>query len=609
MERQVVLDRLNESIIKKEPIIGVSIGNGRSAHQAAQGGADILTALNAGRFRMSGVASIASTLPFQNCNELVLDFATKEVVPRSADVPILFGACAQDPGYEKEKLLELIENRGFSGVVNFPTVSLIDGQYREALEESDEGFDHEVKLLQMASVRGLFTVAFVVTMEEAIRMVYAGVDVLCLHFGWTYINTQSEIESERHIDQLVNKARLVFDEAKKHNPKIIPMIYGGTFVANQKVIRRFYEETSAVGYFGGSVFDTFPISNSISEATSGFKSMNKLSLLEKENKRLKTLLQKKDGIKLVLGNSKVIKSLIEWIEKVSNHDANILLEGEIGTGKNLVAKAIHYNSNRAIHPFKKVNCASIATNLVESTLFGYERGAFIGAEKRKLGIFENANNGTVFLDNVSELDKDIQAKILRVIQDGEFERNGGNETVSIDVRIVSSTTKSLKEKMLNGEFREDLFYLLTVLHKSLPTLREHKEDIPIYVSTFLNQISERHHIQISIADNVLNSFMSYSWPGNVRELKNVLERGVIVCENGVLDTTCLPIGFREYVKLDDGVNYIKNSSMIVEKEMILNELMKANWNQTKVAEKLGVTRRTLYNKLKKYEINRKKYKI
>ena len=455
----------------------------------------------------------------------------------------------------------------------------------------------------------MFTVAFVVTMEEAIRMVQVGVDVLCLHFGWTYINTQSENESERLIDQLVHKARLVFDEVKKHNPKIIPMIYGGTFVANQKVIKRFYEETSTVGYFGGSVFDTFPISNNISDATSGFKSMNRLSLLEKENKELKSLLQQKDGIKTVLGDSKVIKNLVNWIEKVSNHDANILLEGEIGTGKDLVARAIHYNSNRAMYPFKKVNCASIAGNLVESTLFGHERGLFNGAETRKLGIFENANQGTVFLDNVSELEPDIQAKIIRVIQDGEFERSGGNETVTIDVRIVSSSTNSLKNIMLEGKFREDLYYLLTVLYRALPSLKEHKEDIPIYVSTFLNQISERHHIDISIGNNVLNSFMSYHWPGNVRELKNVLERGVIMCENGVLDTTCLPIGFREYIKLDDKVNYIKNSSMIVEKEMLLNELIKTNWNQTKVAKKLGVSRRTLYNKLKKYEIIKENYKL
>lgn len=609
MDRQLIIDTLNESIEKKEPIIGVSIGNGRSAQQASQGGADILTALNAGRFRMSGVASIASTLPFQNCNELVLDFASKEVLPKAENVPVIFGVCAQDPSYEKEALLDVVLDRGFSGVINFPTVSLIDGQFREALEENDEGFEHEVELLQLASKKGLFTVAFVVTMEEAIRMVQAGVDVLCLHFGWTYLNKQSEIESEPYIDQLIHKTRLIFDEIKKYNPNIIPMIYGGTFVSNQKVIKRFYEETSTVGYFGGSVFDTFPTSNSISEATSGFKSMNRLSLLEKENKRLKTLLQKKDGIKSVLGNSKVIKDLIDWIEKVSNHDANILLEGEIGTGKDLIAKVIHYNSERAMYPFRKVNCASIAGNLVERTLFGYERGAFSGADERKIGMFENANGGTVFLDNVSELELNIQSKILRVIQDSEFERIGGNETVKIDLRIVSSSTKNLKKEMLDGKFREDLYYLLTVLHRHLPSLKEHKEDIPMYVSTFLGQISDRHHVEIDFGDDVMNSFMNYNWPGNVRELKNVLERGVIMCENGILDTTCLPLGFREYIKLDDKVNYIKNSSMIVEKEMILNELMKENWNQTKVAKKLGVTRRTLYNKLKKYEISKNNYML
>jgi len=607
MERVNIMNRLYDSITRRVPIIGVSIGNGRSAKQAAEGGADILTALNAGRFRMGGVPSLASTLPIADCNELVFDFASKEVVPRIKDVPVLFGACAQDPGYEKSELIEKIRFEGFDGIVNFPTVSLIDGQFREALEENGEGFDHEVELIKVAHEAGLFTVAFAVSMNEAIRMVEAGADVLCIHFGWTYIHSSTEVELEPYIDRLINKANRIFDEAIKIKPDIIPMIYGGTFVTNQNVIKRFYEETSTVGYFGGSVFDTFPLENNMSEATTGFKTMNRVSLLEKENKELKRLLQKKEGIKSVLGDSKLMKDLVAWIEKVSNHDANILIEGEIGTGKDLVAKAIHYNSNRSMHPFRKINCASIPKDSFESELFGYERGAFPEAKKRTIGLFEMADKGTVFLDNVIELDGNSQAKLLRVIQDGEFERLGGTQTIEVNVRIISSTTMNLKDEMLKRNFREDLYYLLTVLYRTLPPLRDHKEDIPLYASKFMEQISDRHHIEIDLSDSVLNSFMYYDWPGNVRELKNVLERGAIMCDGGNLDVSCLPVGLIQHIQFDEGVNYIKQSSMIMEKELIINELTKTNWNQTKVANKLGITRRTLYNKLKKYGISKKDY--
>lgn len=607
MTREEIIRKLKHSIEIKAPIIGVSIGNGRSANQAAKGGADIITALNAGRFRMAGLPSIASTLPFANANELVFDYASKEIVPRIKDVPVLFGATAQDPKYTTVELVDKIIENSFGGVCNFPTVSLIDGVFREALEEQGEGFEHEVNLIREAKRRNIFSVAFAVTMDECIKVVKAGADVLCLHFGWTYIHSQTEQELKPFIDRLIHKARHIFDETKKVNPDIITMIYGGSFVINQDVIKRFYEETGTVGYFGGSVFDTFPLQNRISDATENFKTMNRVSLLESENKALKELLKQKEGIKSILGQSREVDNLRKWIEKVSNYDANILIEGEIGTGKDVVVKAIHYNSKRAMYPIKKLNCESVPLDRIDVELFGCERGAFPNVDRRRIGLFEAADKGTVFLDNVGELDKETQAKIIRVIQDGELERVGGNQTVKVDIRVVATTTKDLKKEMLEKKFREDLFYLINVLSFKLPPLREHREDIPIYVATFLEQIEDRHHIQLSITDNVMNSFMSYDWPGNVRELKNIMERAVILSDHGQLDIASLPVNFRDSITIVDDVNHIKNSSMIVEKELIINELLKANWNQTKVSSKLGITRRTLYNKLKKYGISKKDY--
>jgi len=600
--KQAILNKLNASIEKKEPIIGVAIGNGRSAQQAMDGGADMIATLNAGRFRMSGIASTASLMPFKNSNQMVMDFAIEEVLPKSRNLPVLFGACAQDPMIEHDALIDKLISAGFHGINNFPTVSLIDGQYREALEEAGEGFDHEVTLLKRASERGLLTVAFSVTLDEAIKMVKANVDILCLHFGWTYIKRPKGEALNRYVDNLIHRANTVFSEVKKINSDIIPMIYGGSIVRNQSVIKRFYEETDAVGYFGGSIFDTIPMEGNMQDATELFKKMNRVSLLEMENENLRNLLRKRKDVKTILGNSKEIKDLIVWIKKVSNNDVNTLVEGDSGTGKNLIVKAIHYNSDRAVHPLKKFNCASMSKEHIENELFGYEKGSFAGATKRYIGRLESANHGTLFLDNVSEIDLDVQAKLLRVIQDSEFERVGGSETLTLDVKVVSTTNKNLKEEMLEGRFREDLYYLLSVLNKRLPPLRNHKEDIPIYVKAFMSQINERHHVDVEITDLVMNAFMAYDWPGNVRELKNVLERGVILCEDNQIDLSCLPGSFGEFMKIDSTENYIKNSSMVIEKELIILELIKGNWNQTKVAKKLGVTRRTLYNKMKKYKI-------
>lgn len=605
MNRLSIINNLKKTMESKEPIIGVCIGNGRSGQQAFYGGADLLLALNAGRFRMSGVTSIAAMLPFSNSNDMVFNFAHQEIIPRVNQIPVIFGACAQDPTYTHLELIEKLIHAGFDGVNNFPSVSLIDGQYREYLEENGEGFEKEVELLKLASKKGLFTVGFAVTLDEAVEMAKANVDVLCLHFGWTYINRPSEDELNSYVDRQITKANLVFDKILEIKPDIIPTIYGGSIVRNPEVMTRFYNETAAIGYIGGSVFEVTPVENSIKDATQRFKSINRVMELEKENEVLKQHLMGKKGVTTIIGNSQVIKELSDLVIKISNYDSNVLIKGESGTGKDLVVRAIHYNSNRAIYPIIKVNCASIPKNLIESELFGHEKGAFVGADKQHIGRFESANHGTLFLDHITELDLDVQAKVLRVIQDNEFERVGGDKTIHIDVRILSTTNKDVYQEIEEKRFREDLFYLLNVITLELPPLRMHKEDIPLYVATFIEVINEKHNSKISVSSRVMNAFMNYDWPGNVRELKNALERGAILSDGNLLDIQFLPSNFYGLIPIDDTVNYIKNSSMVIEKELILTELLKTQWNQTRVAEKLGMTRRTLYNKIKKYKLEKK----
>ncbi len=604
--KQSMLEKFKLSIDQKAPLIGVSIGNGRSARQAEVGGADMVACLNAGRFRMAGVSSMASLLPFENSNQAVRAFSKKEVIPRIKHIPVIFGACAQDPLIDHAAFVKTIKRDGFHGVNNFPTVSLIDGAYRAFLESEDQGFDQEVKLMRTAQAEGLLTVAFAVTLDEAIKMAKDKVDVLCLHFGWTASKLPVETEKkEAHLSHLIHKAREVFEEVLALSPLTIPLIYGGAFVKDKDVIKRFYEETPVVGYFGGSVFDTLPKEASLEKATEQFKNMNRVSLLEMENETLKKRLKAREGVGAILGESKPMKDLMHWVDKVSQYNANTLIEGESGTGKDLVVKAIHYNSPRAMYPLKKMNCASMPEAMVETELFGYEKGAFHGSESRHIGHLEKANQGTLFLDNVNDLSLSVQGKLLQAIQDKEFQRLGGSETITLDIRVIATANTELKVLVKKGLFREDLYYLLTVLNRTLPPLKEHKEDIPVFVHAFLAKISERHGVKVEVTKPVVEALMSYDWPGNVRELKNVLERGVIMCDDGLVDLSCLPAHLASHKEEETLSSHIKNTSMVIEKELILSELMKHNWNQTRVAKALGVSRRTLYNKLQKYHLSKK----
>jgi len=249
-----------------------------------------------------------------------------------------------------------------------------------------------------------------------------------------------------------------------------------------------------------------------------------------ENERLRHELGSQYGIDNIIGNSKKIKEVFEVIEMVAPTNSTILIQGESGTGKELIAKAIHQKSLRKDKAFIKTNCAAIPEGLVESELFGHERGAFTGAFKSTKGRFELANKGTILLDEISEIKPTLQAKLLRVLQEREFEKIGNPETIPVDVRVIATTNKDLKEEIKLGNFREDLFYRLNVVPIKLPTLKERKEDIPLLVDHFIKKYSVENCREITgIDEDALNVLLHYDWPGNVRELENMIERAVVVC--------------------------------------------------------------------------------
>ncbi|RJR18081.1 MAG: sigma-54-dependent Fis family transcriptional regulator [Nitrospiraceae bacterium] len=338
-----------------------------------------------------------------------------------------------------------------------------------------------------------------------------------------------------------------------------------------------------------------------------------VSRLQEENTRLKQELKKKFGYSKIIGNSIPIQNVIKFIEKIADTDSTVLITGESGTGKELVAKTIHYNSSRSKKPLIPLNCAAIPKDILESELFGHEKGAFTGAVNTRIGRFELANNGTLFLDEIAELAPALQVKLLRVLQEKEFERVGGIKTIKVDVRILAATNRDLEKAVKEGTFREDLYYRLNVIPIHLPQLRKMKEDIPLLVNHFVEDISRRKKKdQPVITPEVMNCMVNYRWPGNVRELENLIERLTILKEGDEVRLEDLPERLREkhhdeskpsreQELSSDGVDL---NMMLdeIENNMIIQALEISKGVKSKAASLLGLNRTTLIEKMKKKAI-------
>ena len=324
-----------------------------------------------------------------------------------------------------------------------------------------------------------------------------------------------------------------------------------------------------------------------------------------ENKYLKEELEEKYKDVQIIGDSKEIRGVLSTVSRVAKTKTTVLIRGESGTGKELVARAVHGLSERADKRFLPVSCAALPETLLESELFGHERGAFTGAIKKREGRFELADGGTLFLDEVGDIPMETQAKLLRVIESQEFERLGGKETLKADVRIISATNQDLEKKIREKSFREDLYYRLNVISIFIPPLRERKEDILLLVDHFIKKANQRCGRSVKgITPEVKDIIMNYDWPGNIRELENVIERGVVLSRTDAIDKGDLP-----YLGLvsDKSLEYVppaSHSLKDMEKDHILRVLKKTNWNLKKSAEILGIHRNTLRLKMQEYGIQK-----
>jgi DNA-binding NtrC family response regulator len=301
----------------------------------------------------------------------------------------------------------------------------------------------------------------------------------------------------------------------------------------------------------------------------------------------------------IIGNTTEMRRIASTVKAIKDSESSVLIYGETGTGKELLARALHYSSSRRELPFVTVNCAAIPRELMESELFGYEKGAFTGAISRRTGKFEEASGGTVFLDEIGELELGLQAKLLRVLQEREIERLGSNKKIKVFFRLVSSTNRDLREEVANGRFREDLFYRINVVQINVPPLRERREDIPLLVAEFVTEFCAREKKVITMSDEVMGIFQNYTWPGNIRQLRNTIEHAIVLAKGNRITRRELPEEFT-FSRRREGLTGSNFTQTLKEMEAktIKEALQKLDGNKSKVAKMLGISRKALYKKMK-----------
>jgi len=324
--------------------------------------------------------------------------------------------------------------------------------------------------------------------------------------------------------------------------------------------------------------------------------------LRRENLTLKSELRDKYSFSNIIGKSDAMQNVFDTVSMVARSQSSVLITGESGTGKELVARAIHFNSERSEQSFHTIDCTSIPADIMESELFGHEKGAFTGAHERKIGLLEHANRGTVFFDEIGDLDLGLQKKLLRFLQEREIRRLGGKERISLDVRIISATNRELENEVKVKHFREDLYYRLNVVSLRIPPLRERKDDIPLLAQHFIEKLNRIEGKNIKgFEDNVLDAFSRHDWPGNVRELENTVERAYVLCPNVNINLKYLPPALLAIVEGDQTESETFNLQE-TEVRLITKALNESGWNQSKAADILGITRKQLRTKMKNHNL-------
>lgn len=562
------------------PVLAVSAGSGQIAQYAVEAGADLLLALNAGLYRSLGHGSLASLLAYGNANDQTEELLRRHILPNAGKLPVVAGVMASDPTSDLDERLVQLQRIGVQGVTNWPTVGFIDGKIRTALEEEGVGLETEIALLSRARKRGLATFAFVLSAEDLRRFAAAGVDAFIINAGLTPWQFAIGDRRDALQDSLIHINRML---AALDAPSARPLClsYGGPFT-DVEDFAMLFRNVKVDGIAGGSVFERLPVQ----AITSNFvRRCKTLRLVDRD--------LHEPGRSEMLGRSTAFHDLVTMIERVAPYDANVVIEGETGVGKELAASLIHELSPRSKQPFITLNCGAIPSGLLESELFGHERGAFTGADRRRIGKFELANRGTLLLDEIADLSPAAQVALLRVLQQREVVRVGADSPIPLNVRVIAATNRSLAELVQEGKFRSDLYYRLSTVTLSIAPLRERLDDLPILTNAFLQRTAAELAMPALSADERFEEALAcHSWPGNIRELRQVISRAAILEDGPVLRGT--------YFRPDGGPRPALSGnahSRRVSVDEIHRAIERAGGNKSVAAAALKISRKTLYAKL------------
>ncbi len=576
-------DLIKSNSARNQSVVAVVAGSGLVASCAVEAGADLIMVLNAGLYRNLGTGSLAAFLPYGNANDQTESLLVEQVLPRTQGVPIVAGVFAADETVRLETRLKRLKNLGVEGVVNWPAIGFLDGRYGELIEEEGLGVRREAEMLSAARAMGFVVFGFALTPQEVSCFLEAGADGLILNLGLT--RDVADVRQRR--DQLqtaIVRLNGMLATVQRKAPGKLCLAFGGPITAPED-LEQVFQHSKIHGFAGGSVFERLPVQSVLVSTVRRFKN---IAIPRGEN-------TEEPGLGTLVGRSAPMQAVFQLIRQVAPHDVNVCIEGETGTGKELVAMQLHRLSNRGSRPFITLNCGAIPETLLESELFGHEKGAFTNADRRRPGKFELAQSGTLFLDEIADLSPRGQVALLRAIQQREITRVGGDHSLAIDVRIIAASNQSLAEAVRKKRFREDLYYRLNYITIAMPPLRERIEDLPLLTKNILARLQIQLDRKL---DGLSPSFQEimrrHRWPGNVRELEHVLGQAALREERPVLEGryfTPLPLD-TEQSSLDPSAG--GKPPMPDRQTRVRQAIAQSQGNKSRAAAMLGITRKTLY---------------
>ncbi len=572
------------------PVVFVVPGSGQIARYAIEGGAQFLMVLNAGLYRMAGVSSMGAFMPFGNANDQTEHLIRNQILPRVRNVPIVAGLMPNDPVKPLGKRLQTLANMGMAGVTNWPTVGITDGSFRRAMEIEGHTLQSEIRMLQDAGEMGFVTFGFVFSPQEAAEMARSGIEALVLNMGWTH-ETHDIYEKADRLEHAAVGINQMLTATRDTGTDPSCFFYGGAALLPEDSAL-LYQRTGIHGLGGGSSFERIPVAKLIADNVRKFRSVPR----EPDGDAGPA------GLGKLVGVSPSMSKLYRLIERVAPYDVSVCIEGESGVGKELVATQIHRLSLRSSQPFTTLNCGAIPDTLLESEFFGHEKGAFTGAVSRRLGKFELADRGTLFLDEVAELSPKAQVSLLRVLQQKEISRVGGEKAIPVDPRIIAASHQDLKSLVDQGRFRADLYFRLNMITLNVPPLRRHPQDIPALVNAFLAELGVQFNRKvIGVSLGFMSRLMSHSWPGNVRELRHTLSRAILLEDGPILNgDDFVPDMHRSSPDPGRAPRGALDHAMSgAESNLLHNALKAAGGNKSQAARLLGISRKTLYDRLRR----------